>query len=163
MKTSPYLSNQNRLADVIAAIQVMGSYKFYKLNFSDWADRISGDLNEADKWGKVFIEHPEFFRIDQTKKKASLVWRRNHPKNYNVDTRNEITKADFLALSDEKKTRISRSPLSNNDISMLIESAISLHSRALQLKQDSRWWIPIVIGVIAGVVSFIANKVMGNI
>ncbi|WP_341220687.1 N-carbamoyl-L-amino acid amidohydrolase [Polaribacter atrinae] len=163
MKTSPYLKYENRLADVIAAIQVMGIYRYYKLDFTGWADRISGDEKETNKWEKVFKEHPEFFRIDQTKKKASLVWRRNHPKNYNVDTWSQISKADFRALSDEQKTRISRSPLSNNDISMLIESAISLHSRALQQKQDRRWWIPIVIGVIAGVVSFLANKVMGNI
>ena len=160
MESSPYLSDQNRLADVIAAIQVMGSYKFYKLNFSDWADRISGDLNEADKWEKVFIEHPEFFRIDQTKKKASLVWRRNHPKNYDVDNRKEISKNEFLALSDEKKARISRTPLSNGDISMLIDTAINMHSRALQLRQDIRWWIPIAIGLIAGIVSFIANKLI---
>lgn len=32
MTNSPYLSDLNRLADVIAAIQVMGTYKFYKLN-----------------------------------------------------------------------------------------------------------------------------------
>ncbi|NRR92391.1 N-carbamoyl-L-amino acid amidohydrolase [Winogradskyella undariae] len=163
MKESPYLKYDNRLADVIAAIQVMGIYKFYKLDFSQWADRISGDINETAKWENVFIEHPEFFRIDQTKKKVSLVWRRNYPKNFDVDTRNEISKSDFLALSDEKKARISRNPLKNDDITMLIESAISLHSRALQLKQDKRWWVPVLIGVIAGVISTIANIVMGSI
>lgn len=160
MKASPYLNSHNRLAEVIAAIQVMGSYKFYKLTFADWADRISGDVNEADKWKKVFIEHPEFFRIDQTKQKASLVWRRNHPKNYDVDNRKEISKNEFLSLSKENKSRISRTPLSNEDISMLIETAINMHTRALQLKQDIRWWIPIAIGLIAGIVSFIANKLI---
>jgi hypothetical protein len=31
---SPYLPNSGRLADVIAAIQAMGTYKFYKLTFA---------------------------------------------------------------------------------------------------------------------------------
>ena len=159
MKSSPYLNSHNRLSEVIAAIQVMGTYRFYKLSFADWADRISGDVNEVEKWEKVFIKHPEFFRIDQTKQKASLVWRRNHPKNYDVDNRKEISKNEFLVLSEEKKARISRTPLNNNDISMLIETAINMHSRALQLRQDVRWWIPIAIGLIAGIVSFIANKI----
>jgi hypothetical protein len=30
---SPYPANSGRLADVIAAIQAMGTYKFYKLSF----------------------------------------------------------------------------------------------------------------------------------
>jgi hypothetical protein len=36
--SSPYISNPERLADVIAAIQAMSKYKYYKLDFSSWAD-----------------------------------------------------------------------------------------------------------------------------
>ena len=39
---SPYLKDENRLGDVIAAIQAMATYKFYKLTHERWADRISG-------------------------------------------------------------------------------------------------------------------------
>ena len=41
--TSPYTKDTNRLADVIAAIQVMASYKFYKTDFGEWSNRIVGD------------------------------------------------------------------------------------------------------------------------
>ena len=78
-KQSPYLANADRLADVIAAIQVMGAYRFYKLNFKGWADRISADETKADYWRNIFMEHPEFFRLDTKKEKASLVWRRQYP------------------------------------------------------------------------------------
>ncbi|MDA2934785.1 hypothetical protein MYX82_10650 [Acidobacteria bacterium AH-259-D05] len=47
---SPYLNDPKRLADVIAAIQAAATYKFYKLDFGGWADRISGDESEADHW-----------------------------------------------------------------------------------------------------------------
>ena len=64
MSRNPYTNNPNRLADVIAAIQVMGTYKFYKLEFSSWADRIAGDETNGVYWKKVFEDHPEFFRLD---------------------------------------------------------------------------------------------------
>jgi hypothetical protein len=76
---SPYLAEPTRLGDVIAAIQAMATYKYYKLDFEGWADRISADRNRADHWQAVFEEHPEFFRLDGERKKASLVWRRAVP------------------------------------------------------------------------------------
>ena len=40
MAHSPYLQ-EKRFANVLAAIQVMATYKFYKLDFKGWAVRIS--------------------------------------------------------------------------------------------------------------------------
>ncbi|MCA9469395.1 MAG: hypothetical protein KC643_28680 [Nitrospira sp.] len=148
MAHSPYLNEPNRLAEVISAIQVMGTYKFYKLEFSGWADRISGDSNQADHWKKVFEEHPEFFRLDAGRGKASLVWRRTYPKNYDVDQEEKISRETFFQLSVEQKARISRSPLSSSDISTLISAAVQLHSRALDQQQDKRWWISGLIGLL---------------
>lgn len=77
---SPYLREHNRLGDVIAAIQAMATYKYYKLEHAEWADRLVADKTQADKWKTIFIEHPEFFRLDSAREKASLVWRRQFPK-----------------------------------------------------------------------------------
>jgi hypothetical protein len=145
---SPYTKNKNRLVDVIAAIQVMGSYKCYKLEFSDWADRISGYGSRGDYWCKIFVEHPEFFRLDSGRNKASLVWRRTYQKLYHVDLGKQITRAEFDELSPEQMQRISRNPLSNADISTLINTAISLHAEELDHKADSRWWIVGVLGLV---------------
>ena len=148
MAHSPYLNEPNRLAEVLSAIQVMGTYKFYKLDFSGWADRINGDKNQADHWKKIFEEHPEFFRLDVGRERASLVWRRTYTKHYDVDREEKISRAEFFQLSDEQKTRISRRPLTNSDISTLISAAIQLHSRALEHQQDKRWWISGVVGLL---------------
>jgi len=48
MTHSPYLSEPNRLADVLSASQVMGTSTFYKLDFAGWAVRISGDAENED-------------------------------------------------------------------------------------------------------------------
>ena len=55
---SPYLAEPGRLGDVIAAIQAMATYKFYKLTHEDWADRIAADKTQGDKWKRIFEQHP---------------------------------------------------------------------------------------------------------
>jgi hypothetical protein len=151
MSKSPYLSSPDRLGDVIAAIQVMGTYKFYKLDFAGWADRIVGDEAQALHWRSVVEQHPEFFRMDAKREKASLVWRRQRQKLFNVDTESQITREEFRHLSDDQKLRISRMPLASTELALLLDAAIKLHSTALEHKKDRRWWIP-VIGSLAGVI-----------
>lgn len=148
---NPYSSNSNRLADVIAAIQVMGTYKFYKIDFDGWADRIEGDESNGRYWHTIFVEHPEFFRLDSKRAKASLVWRRNYQKLYNVDLECNIPREEYRELSSEERERYSRTPLSNDDIATLINTAIKLHNSELENNKDSRWWISGATGL-AGVI-----------
>ena len=101
----------------------------------------------------MFVEHPEFFRLDSERNKASLVWRRQHQKLFNVDTETEISRDQYKSLSERDKTRISRSPLTSTELATLVKAAIDLHSRALERKRDARWWLAGVftlVGVILG-------------
>jgi hypothetical protein len=155
MKESPYLVDNDRLADVIAAIQTLGTYKFYKLTFAAWADRITGDEGKADHLQKVFEDHPEFFRLDSKRERASLVWRRQHQKVFNVDTEQKVSPEVYDALSQDQKSRVSRTPLGSSELAILINTAIDLHSRALERKQDTRWWITGAIGLVTGVIGLV--------
>lgn len=157
---SPYLAQENRLADVIAAIQAMGSYKKYKLPFSEWADRIAGDELKAGYWQRVFTEHPEFFRLDGKREQASLVWRRQFRKRFHTETEKIITRDEFYAMDDEGKAKVSRNPLSPEDIAVLINTAIELHARELQHQQDKRWLITLVVSGIGGLVGAIIGGLL---
>lgn len=79
-KDSPYLKKSGRLGDVVAAICVMGTYKFDNLPPEKWREIISAKPNSADSWSEVFNEHTDFFRTEYSEKnktyKVSLVWRR---------------------------------------------------------------------------------------
>lgn len=152
---SPYLADSTRLGDVVAAIQAMATYKFYKLSFADWSDRLCADESQAEKWRTVFLEHPEFFRLDSNREKASLVWRRQFPKRYDVDAAKIITSEEFERMSPAQKLRVSRNPLSSADIKALVDTAVNLHSRALEHQKDKRWWIPLasLVGAFAGAVT----------
>jgi len=144
---SPYLK-ENRLSDVIAAITTLGTYKFYKLDFKGWSDRICGREERAGHWKAVFQEHPEFFRVDQGGGKASLVWRRQLPKNFHVDQKEDIPLPEGEKRHADVE-RLSRRPLDPSEITALINIATNLHDRALEQRKASRWWIPIFTGLLA--------------
>jgi hypothetical protein len=159
---SPYLRDSRRLSDVLAAIQAMGSYKFYKLDFARWADRITGDSTKGDYWRTLFEQHPEFFRLDSTKEQASLIWRRQYPKLFHVDRECKITRDEFIALSAPEKARVSRVALSADDIHSLMQAAIDLHSRAIEQQRERRWWIPLIASAAGGLVGALVGAAFGS-
>ena len=61
---SPYLSNSRRLADILAAIQVMGAYTFASRKYDAWVEKL-GDPLSAKSWNFIFSEHPEFFSVSE--------------------------------------------------------------------------------------------------
>ena len=140
---SPYLDNPSRLTDVIAALQVLGSYKFYKLSSEGWSERITGDAAKSDYWHAIFSDHPEFFRFDQNRIRVSLVWRRHSAKRFHVDKDTTLSEADMKNLSDKDLERVSREPLDSTDIKTLMDTAISLHARAIEQRRESKWWVPL--------------------
>lgn len=157
---SPYIASPNRLADVIAAIQVMAVYEFHMRSFEKWAVSITGDESKADYWKKILEEHPEFFRLDTTRTLASLVWRRQYPKRYHVDRQQLLSEQEIMALpGGEKNGRLSRPPLAPADIKTLLDAAINLHTRAVELRRESRWWVPLA-GAIGGLVGSIVGSVL---
>ena len=149
---SPYLENVNRLADVIAAIQAMSTYKFYKLPFEGWADRIVGDSTKGEYWRSVFEEHPEFFRLDGPRERASLVWRRQYPKRFHVDQGRLLSPEEYAMLTEAEKKRVSRAALTPADIKTLIDAAINLHSRAIERRREGRWWVPLLSSAVGGLI-----------
>ncbi|WP_268124831.1 hypothetical protein [Roseivirga pacifica] len=151
-KRSPYLT-PGRLADVIQAIQVLGYYKFYKRSNDAWAKQITGNSENDTQshWKKLFEEHPEFFKIEDNDKNVSLRLRRTFKLNYHVDNDKELSKAELDKLSEsEFQDRISRQPLAEQEIAMLIQTAIDLHDSAMKRKVDKRWFLPLVVALLVG-------------
>lgn len=152
MDKSPYIANPNRLADVIAAIQAMGVYKFHMRTFAEWAESIAGDKSKGDYWKNIFEDHPEFFRLDTSRRFVSLVWRRQYPKRFHVDREQRLSVDEYNALSEQDKKRVSRDPLLPSDIKTLIDTAINLHARAVELQREGRWWVPLVASAVGGLI-----------
>lgn len=145
MASSPY-KKPGRLSDVVAAITALGTYKFYKLDAQGWADRISGGQKAGEHWVAVFQDHPEFFRRALDVDKYSLVWRRQLPRNFDVDAEKEVLGDHNVA--GRPYDRISRRPLAPTELTALIGIAVNLHQAAMTLDQSRRWWLPLVAAVL---------------
>lgn len=161
MPKSPYLKNSNRLEDVIAAIQVLGAYEkrtSRKLKF--WISLLG---NDEKHWEKVFRDHPEFFRVNDRSQHnevideddanenreiwVSLRWRVAYLGIYDYNKNRELTEDELSNLSDEQKKKLTRKPLSSEQIQSLIATAIELNEKAISDDSRRKWWKPLLTGV----------------
>jgi hypothetical protein len=145
-KQSPYLTHHSRLADIVAALQVLGTYKFASRKPPEWENSIGRAPTSANNWLQVFSEHPEFFRIRD--EWVSLVWRRSSERVFDTRSGQELPKETVDAMTDEERKKISRAPLSAEQVTALIEVAIKLQTQAITRRAELRWWVPLLIGAI---------------
>ena len=120
-KKSPCLQD-GRLADVIAALQVMSARDRPEGEITHWSRTLSNDISKksVERWTNVFNDHPEFFLLytlpNSTDKKSAL---RIRYANKNFDPQTALT-----------------------------NTAIELHNRAIQELSARRWWVPFVAAIL---------------
>ena len=161
-----------RLADLIAAIQVMGTYKFAVRRIDRWQKRLGRTPTSALSWREVFADHPEFFTVIREKDAAagenpnvSLVWRRSKERNYDTYERVIVSRQQAMQIAEQdnesEAQRLSRPPLETDEISMLVDLAMNLHERELKHQQERRWWYAVAIAV-AGLIVSLLPKIVGS-
>lgn len=157
---SPYVTKPHRLGDVIAALQVMGTYRYSARSVESWAELLGEKPRSADGWLEIFNDHPEFFRAGlEDEGLHTLALRRAQPRVYDTKTNEEITVAQYKDLPADGRSHISRRPLTSQQIASLVETAIKLQSQAFARRQELRWWVPhamsiatLLLGLVVGAV-----------
>jgi len=150
---SPYLKHQDRLADVIAAIQVMGTYAYSAREVEAWSTLLGDKPRSAESWLSIFKEHPEFFRAGvEDNGMHTLVLRRARPRLFDTSTGEDITKEEYKVLAKDERDKISRRPLNAEQVLSLIQVAVSLQNQAVTRRQELRWWVHVVISALTALV-----------
>ena len=166
---SSYLK-PNRLNDLIAAIPVLAINDSYKRTAKGWTKIITGIEDNNEYWKSVFEDHSEFFRKthadkgeetqgdtgeereeaqnDKGEPEYSLVMRRGVSSRYHKLWKKVVTSEEYLALPKEEKNKLTRSPLSDSQMNMLIGLAVTLHNQVVAAKQDRRWWVAPFLSVL---------------
>jgi hypothetical protein len=163
----PYLT-PNRLNDLIAAIPVLAINDSYKNTAKVWTKIITGIGDNSEYWENIFEDHSEFFRktlvekdenrkedgeweqdnqLDESGPKYSLVMRRGVSSRYHKVWKKIVSTDEYFTLSDADRKKLTRSPLSDSQMKMLIDLAITLHSQAIAAEQDKRFWISPALSV----------------
>ncbi len=133
----PY-SKMNRLADVMALIQVLSLDKHAHRSEAGISDEMQGPPKSGDSWEVIAAEHPEFFRArDSGKHNISLVARHVQQRNYD-DIREELS-PDFVGK--------------------LLQAAIELHDREMERKYQWKVYIPIIVVITAGIFTLIGSSI----
>lgn len=121
----------DRLADVLALIQVLALDPYAHRSESGIKDDLQGQPRSALNWRELAQEHPEFFRVGNDEKlNISLVARHVVPG------------------EDGRKLEI-------GFIGKLIETAIELHDREMTRREKAKHIVPIVVAIIAAAASIV--------
>jgi len=129
MNKRPYLI-ENRLADVLALIQILGLYTFAHRSNGGIQRESQALPKSAKDWDQVALEHPEFFRVIKSKEESiSLIARHSQPSDGG---------AGYSRLSLDLVTK-------------LMETAIKIHDSQLNSSREWTFWLP-VVGAFIGVI-----------
>ncbi len=155
-----------RLADVIAAIQVMAAAKRPEAKIKHWAYEFDRNRDAAtmDRWTSVFRDHREFFLTyllpDEEDLKAALRWRYAF-KNFDAESGKEYTPAEIQTLPEKQRWLLTTKPLTGDQIQTLLNTAIGLHTRAMEELRESRWWVPIFAALLGFVGALLGALLSG--
>jgi hypothetical protein len=156
---SPYLIS-NRLADLLAAIPVVATYKWATRTPEKWTESLGKPLS-APSWLPVFRAHPEFFRVNDEGKVTSR-WRHGYDRNVSLSKGRELSADELRTLSEHENAQdLTRRPLDAEQIEALLKTAIEMHARAIAHAQEKRWLTPLLfalLGTVMGVVLQAALK-----
>jgi hypothetical protein len=161
LRQSPYLI-PGRLADVLAAVQIMAAAERPERKVKDWANELDRNRENStvERWKSVFSDHREFFLVytleGDNDLKAALRWRYVN-KLYDSKTGKEYTPEEKEALPKEKQWSLTTKPLPADGVTALMDTAINLHNRAIEELGAARWWIPLLVIVVGGVITLIGN------
>jgi hypothetical protein len=143
---SPYLE-PGRLEKVLAAIQILGSYDWASREASSWAAKLD-TAGECDVWLRLFKEHPEFFRVGKGGW-VSLRWRHGYDRIYSVSAHKELNAEEIAAFNaGPSEERLTRKPLTPEQIAGLMKIATELHGRAIAHEQERRWLSPLLFPIL---------------
>lgn len=156
MTHSPYLA-EGRLADIIGAIPVLSAYdKHASRGLDEWAKQL-GEACTPGGWRQVFMEHPEFFRLydDQGKLWGAMRWRWALDKDYDPELARSLSSLELQDAPAKQRKRLTRPPLTPEQIETLMNTAIELHSSAIERAMHARWWMPVIIPALTTIVGIL--------
>lgn len=140
MKESDY-RNPDRLADVMALIQVLALAEDTRRSEKGLGDDLQRYPRSAKSWTELAEDHSEFFRV-----------RAREARGNQDDYRVSLIARAVVPKGEEDH----REPLSSDLLGKLLDIAINLHDRD-KARRD-RWWalLPIAAAIIAGLFAIAA-------
>jgi hypothetical protein len=171
MAKSHYLE-KDRLANVIAAIQILGVSDRASGTLNRWVAELeaseeltSEQLNsspvkfaERKKWSTVFEQHPEFFKTYSLRGETRVLLRMRYAQSANFAPKNGATTSpETKDKPDSTEDTISNKPLTADQIQVLINTAIELHGREAAADRGPERFRPFLMATLGAVLGTLAG------
>lgn len=159
MPEYPYLESHDRLGEVITAIQLLATYRWYRRTAAEISEVVGEPKGVG--WDVVLAKHPEFFIEGRSKKTTATKWALNmrnaQDLNWLKSESREVTLEEAGRLKGSAQHELlSKRPLETDAIAILINSAISLHESERWHAERRQWlWQIAVPAVVALAVALI--------
>jgi hypothetical protein len=156
-RENPYLK-PDRLSAIIAAIQAMSTAPWGGGTIDRWVRELEAKERSGDSrgdWIQVFEDHPEFFTVYAAagnQVRYGLRWRYAAPITYDTQLNRDVPPEELAGIpkDDAFYERYTRRPLTADQVGVLLNTAIELHTRALAQQEARHWYLPLVSAVVAG-------------
>jgi hypothetical protein len=176
MPKSYYLES-DRLANVIAAIQILGVSDQASATLARWVAELEASeemtpeqltltpikYGERKKWAAIFEQHPEFFKTYALRGEQHVLLRLRYAQSFNKLNSNNGASADAADQQPRKGTNdnppVVSKPLNPDQIQVLIKTAIDLHAQAAAAERKPDRLSPLVM---AGVGAALGTLVGGS-
>lgn len=157
---SPYLEHPQRLADVMAAIQVMAVNKWETRRIEAWQKYLGQQPRSEKNWEVIFRKHPEFFGLEDgyAHLKLRRAYQRHDPQTGQEYTYEEVQ--NLLAQDPSLKERLTRKPLTQEQLGTLLSAAIELQNQARAFEERARWLVPTIVTSIAGLLGVVIGALL---
>jgi hypothetical protein len=171
MAKSHYLE-KDRLANVIAAIQILGVSDRASGTLNRWVAELeaseeltSEQLNsspvkfaERKKWSTVFEQHPEFFKTYSLRGETRVLLRMRYAQSANFAPKNGATTSpETKDKPDSTEDTIASKPLTADQIQVLINTAIELHGREAAADRGPERFRPFLMATLGAVLGTLAG------
>lgn len=180
MAKTHYLES-DRLANVIAAIQILGVSDQASATLNRWVAELESSeeltneqleltpikYGERKKWAAVFEQHPEFFKTYTLRGEQHVLLRLRYAQSFNkLNAKNGSKNGASQGAEEPQRRNDSNSnspvvsePLSPDQIQLLIKTAIDLHAQEAAAERKPERLSPLVM---AGVGAAIGTVVGGS-
>jgi hypothetical protein len=183
MAKSHYLE-KDRLANVIAAIQILGVADRSWGTLHRWVaeleaseeltpeqlDQMPVKFAERKKWATVFEQHPEFFKVYTVRGEQRVLLRLRYAQSVHSHKQDEFaalanlvnkektdsSKPDAAKAENADENSVSK-PLSPDQMQVLIKTAMDLHDRAVEAERPPDRFRPFLMATIGAVLGTLAG------
>jgi hypothetical protein len=177
MAKSHYLE-KDRLANVIAAIQILGVADRSWGTLQRWVaeleaseeltpdqlDQMPVKFAERKKWATVFEQHPEFFKVYTVRGEQRVLLRLRYAQSVNSHKHDEFAALANLvkektesAKAESTEDNTTSKPLTPDQMQVLIGTAMNLHDRAVEAERPPDRFRPFLMATIGAVLGTLAG------